>query len=75
MKITNINRDRPVDFTITVGGGKPPKVESLRAGESRNIDISPDDVQVKVLKQTGQIVTGAEATKAAAQVKPQPTVS
>ena len=66
MKITNMNRAASVDFTIPVKGGAP-KVVSIRAGESDNVDIAADDPQVQAYLHTHQITTGTEAVKAAAQ--------
>ncbi len=69
MKITNINRDRPVDFTLPQKSGGV-KVVSIRSGQTENVDIQADDLQVRTYLHTGQIATGAEATKAAVPVKP-----
>lgn len=66
MRIANINRERSVDLTIPSKDGKSgPTVESIRAGESRNVDISADDPQIKVLRHTQQILIGADVPKAA----------
>lgn len=66
MKITNMNRVASVDFTIPVKGDKP-KIVSIRAGESANVDLPADDPQVQTYLHTQQITTGADAVKAAAQ--------
>lgn len=70
MKVTNVNRDRVVDFTIPQKGGKPPKVVSIRPGESDDVDLPADDVQIKSLLLAGQIRTTAEAKAPAAAPKP-----
>lgn len=59
-KITNANREggASVDFTLPAKKGGTVKVESLRPGESRNIDISADDPQVVALLHTRQITLG-----------------
>lgn len=60
MKITNVNREGgpSVDFTLAAKKGGEVKVESLRPGEARNIDILADDPQVVAYLHTRQITTG-----------------
>lgn len=63
-KITNLNRQTNVTLTTGSKDGVP-TVETLKPGESRNIEISADDVQVVALHHAGQIAVGTEARGAA----------
>lgn len=69
MKITNMNRDRSVDFTLPQKSGGV-KVVSIRAGESDNVDIAADDPQIVALLHTQQITIGSAAKAAAPAAKP-----
>lgn len=77
MKITNINREGgpSVDFTLSpkTRGGEV-SVESLRPGETKNVEISSDDPQVLALLHTRQITTG-ESNRAAVPTPPKKEVS
>lgn len=58
--IKNLNRHAIVTLTTGSKDGVP-TVESLRPGDSRNIDISADNLQVAALHLAGQIAVGTEA--------------
>lgn len=69
MKVNNVRREGSVDFTITVKGGAP-KVVSIRAGESDNVDLQEDDLQITSKLHTQQITIGSAAKAAAPAAKP-----